>query len=57
MEYYVTVKKKEVEDFPGSPVVKTPSLHCSTAAGTGLIPGWGTKILHAGGHSQKKKSP
>ena len=31
-------------DFPGSPVVKT--LH-SSARGTGLIPGQGTKIPHA----------
>ena len=27
----------------------------STAEGMGLIPGWGTKILHAVWHSQKKK--
>ena len=30
-------------DFPGGPVLKTPSV---TTAGTGLIPGWRTKILH-----------
>ena len=28
-------------DFPGGPMVKTH------AGGTGLIPGWGTKIPHA----------
>ena len=31
------------EDFPGGPEVKTPH---STAGGTGLTPGQGTKILH-----------
>ena len=31
------------EDFPGSPVVKS----VSKAGSTGLISGWGTKILHA----------
>ena len=31
-------------DFPGGPVVKTPP---SSAGGTGSIPGWGAKILHA----------
>ena len=40
-------------DFPGGPVVKT--LHASTAGGTGSIPGWGTKILHAERRSQRKK--
>ena len=30
-------------------------LHASNAGGTGLIPGWGTKIPHAAGCSQKKK--
>ena len=29
-------------------------LHASTAGGTGLIPGQGTKILHAAWHGQKK---
>ena len=28
-------------------------LHASTAEGTGLIPGWGTKIWHAGGAAKK----
>ena len=32
-----------IEDFPGSPVVKT----VSKAGSTGLISGWRTKILHA----------
>ena len=30
-------------------------LHASNAAGTGLIPGQGTKIPHAPRHSQRKK--
>ena len=29
--------------------------HASTAGGTGSIPGWGTKILHATGSRPKKK--
>ena len=32
-------------DLPGSSVVKTPCSQCRV--GTGLIPGWGTKIPHA----------
>ena len=43
---------KDFLDFPGSPVIKTP---CFYFRGTGSIPGWGTKILHATWHSQKKK--
>ena len=31
-------------DFPGGPVVKNPP---ASAGDTGLIPGLGTKILHA----------
>ena len=30
-------------------------LHASTARGTSVVPGWGTKIPHAVWHSQKKK--
>ena len=30
-------------------------LHASFAGGTGLIPGWGTKIPHAVGQGQKTK--
>ena len=40
-------------DFPGAPEVK---LHASTAGDVGLIPAWGTKILHATWHDQKKKN-
>ena len=36
--------KRWHKDFPGSSVVKTCT---STAGGTGLIPGQGTKILQA----------
>ena len=40
--------KKQIRDFPGSPVIKT--LH---SGGTGSIPGWGTKIPHATQRGQK----
>ena len=36
-------------------VVQWLRLHASNAGGAGLIPGWGTKILHAVWHSQKQK--
>ena len=35
-----------MEGFPGGPVVKNLT---SNAGDPGLIPGWGTKILHAMG--------
>ena len=38
-------------DFPGAPEVR---LHASTAGDMGLFPAWGTKILHAMRHDQKK---
>ena len=47
-----TGSHKEIRDFPGGPVVKTPYFHCS---GHGFVPGWETKILHATWHSHKKK--
>ena len=34
-------------DYPGEPVVKTPSFHFGDAGGVGLIPGQRTKIPHA----------
>ena len=40
-------------DFPGGPVVKTPSFHCR---GRGFNPWWGTKIPKAVRCSQKKKT-
>ena len=40
-------------DFPGAPEVK---LHASIAGDVDLIPAWGTKILHATWHDQKKKN-
>ena len=43
---------KNQRDFPGSPVVKTPSFHWR---GVGSIPGWETKIPHAARCRQKKK--
>ena len=39
--------------LPGGPMVK---FCASNERGTGLIPGQGTKILHAKQHSQKKKT-
>ena len=35
------------------PTVQWLGLHSSIAGGMGLIPGWGTKILHAVQRSQK----
>ena len=35
-------------------VVQWLGLHASTAGGPGSIPGWGTKILQAAQHGQKK---
>ena len=42
-----------LRDFTDSPVVKTLLLHCR---GTGSIPSWDTKIVHAAWHSQKIKN-
>ena len=42
-------EKSSPWDFLGGLMVKT-----SNAAGVSLIPGWGTKTLHATWHSQKK---
>ena len=39
-------------ELPGGPVVRTQCFHCW---GPGKIPGWGTKILQAMQHDQKKK--
>ena len=36
--------ERKTKDFPGGPVTRTP---VSTVGGTGLIPGWKTKIMHA----------
>ena len=38
-------------EFPGGPVVRTPSFHC---CGPGSVPGQGTKILKATWCGQKK---
>ena len=40
-------------EFPGSPVVRTWHFYCW---GPGSIAGWGTKILQAARHGQKKKN-
>ena len=45
MEYHSAVRKNE--DAGTSLVVQWLRLRASTAGGTGLIPGWGTKIPHA----------
>ena len=42
-----------LREFSGGPRL---GLCVSTATGTGSIPGQGTKILHAGWHSQKKEN-
>ena len=39
-------------DFPGSPLVKTSSFHCT---GTGSIPGLGTKIPHVAQPNNNQK--
>ena len=39
-------------DIGNSLVVQWIGLHASTAGGTGLIPGWRTKIPHAARHNQ-----
>ena len=36
-------------------MVQWLGLCASTAGGTGSIPGWGSKILHAAWHGQKNK--
>ena len=41
--FFLTFKNKIFQDFPGSPVVKTPRFH---AGGVGLVLGLGTKIVH-----------
>ena len=47
-QYPNTKKKKNVGiaqlNFPGGPVVRTLCFHYK---GTGLLPGWGARILHA----------
>ena len=45
-------KKEKPWDFPGGPVVTTPCFHCR---GVGLIPGQGTRNLHAACMAKKKK--
>ena len=42
-----------IENFLFCPVVRTPHFHCG---GKGLIPGQGTKILHATWNGQKQKT-
>ena len=44
--------KHKLEGVPGSLVVSIPGFHCS---GPGSIPSWGTEILQAMKHDQKKK--
>ena len=45
-EYYSALKRNEIRDFPGGPMVKNLP---SNAGDVGLIPGQGTKIPHATG--------
>ena len=44
--------QRDLWDFPGGPVVRTPCCHCR---GPGSIPGQGTEVLQALQHSQKKR--
>ena len=44
------IKIRDIWDFPGSPVVKTPGFQCR---GMGSIPGQGTKIPQAVRRRQK----
>ena len=46
------MQRSQTLDFPGCPVVKTLP---SNAGDMGLIPDWGTNILHALWFGQKKK--
>ena len=43
-------KDEDPRDLPGGQWLR---LHASIARGTGSIPGQGTNVLHATGHSQK----
>ena len=45
------ILNKRPQDFPGSPVVKTPT---STVGGPGLIPDPEIKVMHATWYNQKK---
>ena len=45
--------KRQQWDFPGGPVVKTPSFHCR---GTGSFADQGSKLPQATWHSQNKMS-
>ena len=53
---FVSVQWYILKDILGTSLaVQWLRFHASTAGGMGLIPGWGTKILHAAWHSQKIK--
>ena len=45
-------RKGPPQEFPGSPVVKTPHFHCRVYR---LHPGWGTKILQIWAKPKKEK--
>ena len=42
-DFFLSLKNRFFQDFPGSPVVKTPRFH---AGGMALILGLGTKLVH-----------
>lgn len=46
----VCLKKQQLRDFPGGPVVRTPRFQCKAC---GLAPGQGIEISHATWGSQK----
>ena len=50
--HFIQLKECMMWDLPGSLEVMTLCIHCM---GTGLIPGWGTKILNVVWCTQKKK--
>ena len=49
-------RNRRYKKEPGNSLaVQWLRLQASTAGGTGLIPGWGTKIPYAARHDQRKK--
>ena len=48
----LVLSQEATGDFPGGPVVQTPSFHCW---GLGSIPDWGPRIPQATHHGEKKK--
>ena len=53
---FISWGTKETSELMNSLVIQWLGLCDSTSGCTGSIPGWGTKILHAVEHGQKKKN-